>query len=178
MDEYLGIKADHPGSFRRYMRDHLHSKVPMKKFFGMEGDHASPEEMCRNYAALLNEYRPQLCLLGIGENGHLAFNEPGQADPADPADVKIVQIDSVCRNQQLAEGWFKTLDEVPTHAVTLTLPALFRIPELIASVTGPRKAHIVKKTVEEPISNQVPATYLRQHPNVTIYLDRESASQL
>jgi glucosamine-6-phosphate deaminase len=178
MDEYLDLPADHPGSFRRYMREHLHSKVPMKKFYGMEADQGTPEQICREYAALLAEYRPQLCLLGIGENGHLAFNEPGLADPTDPLNVKIVEIDSTCRNQQLAEGWFQTLDEVPTHAVTLTIPTLFRIPELIASVPGPRKAQIIKKSVQEPVSPQIPATLLREHPNVTIYLDEASASQL
>jgi glucosamine-6-phosphate deaminase len=178
MDEYPRLGDQHPASFRRYLRQNLTSKVRMRQFYGLDPDTGGPEEACRRYAELLNHYKPQLCLFGIGENGHLAFNDPGEADFKDPKDVKIVHLDATCRKQQLAEGWFKSLDEVPETAITVTIPALLRIPQLIASVPGPRKAHIAKLTLIEPISTNVPATVLREHPNATIYLDRESAAEL
>jgi glucosamine-6-phosphate deaminase len=178
MDEYIGLLADHPGSFRRYLRERLTQKVRMKEFLEIEGDGPDPEQTARVYAERLRAADPQLCLLGIGENGHLAFNDPDVADFADPLDAKIVQLDRMCRQQQVAEGWFGTVDEVPESAITLTIPALMRVPKLIASVPGPRKAMIVRRTLEEAISTACPATILRTHPDVTIYLDRESASEL
>ncbi|MHB8655645.1 MAG: glucosamine-6-phosphate deaminase [Terriglobia bacterium] len=178
MDEYLGIDDTHPASFRRYLRENLTSRVSMREFHGIDGRPASAEQTCRAYAELLRSHSPQLCLLGIGENGHLAFNDPAEANFSDPQDVKIVSLDDVCREQQHSEGWFSTLSEVPHRAITLTIPALFRVPELILSVPGTRKARIVKQTMEEPISTACPATILRQHPNATVYLDRESAVEL
>jgi glucosamine-6-phosphate deaminase len=178
MDEYIGIRADHPASFRRYMRERLTQKVQMKEFLEIEGDGPDPGRTARAYAERLRAADPQLCLLGIGENGHLAFNDPDVADFADPLDAKIVQLDRMCRQQQVAEGWFGSVDEVPESAITLTIPTLMRVPKLIASVPGPRKATIVRRTLEEAISTSCPATILRTHPDVTIYLDRESASEL
>ena len=121
---------------------------------------------------------PQLCLLGIGENGHLAFNDPGDADFSDPLDMKVVHLDAICRQQQAAEGWFHTFQDVPEQAMTLTIPALFRAPKLIASVPGPRKAAIVRRTLEDPITTDCPATLLRTHPDATVYLDKESSAQV
>jgi glucosamine-6-phosphate deaminase len=178
MDEYVDLAADHPASFRRYLRERLTQKVRMKEFLGIFGDGRDPDETARAYAETLRAADPQLCLLGIGENGHLAFNDPDVADFADPLDAKIVQLDHMCREQQVAEGWFTSIVEVPESAITLTVPALMRVPRLIASVPGPRKARIVRRTLEEPISAACPATILRTHPNATIYLDRESASEL
>ena len=116
--------------------------------------------------------------MGIGENGHLAFNDPGVADFNDPMDVKIVDLDQECKQQQVAEGWFPNLASVPKQAITLTIPALLRAPKLIASVPGSRKANIVRRTLQEEISTVCPATILRHHPNATVFLDDESASQL
>jgi glucosamine-6-phosphate deaminase len=178
MDEYIGIPADHPASFRRYLRERLTQKVRMKEFVEIEGDRADAEQTALAYADRLRTADPQLCLLGIGENGHLAFNDPDVADFADPLDAKIVQLDRMCRQQQVAEGWFGSVDEVPESAITLTIPTLMRVPKLIASVPGIRKAKIVRRALEEPISTACPATILRTHPYVTIYLDRESASEL
>jgi len=178
MDEYIGISANHPASFRHYLRERLTQKVRMKEFLGISGDGPDSEEVARAYAETLRAADPQLCLLGIGENGHLAFNEPDVADFRDPLDAKIVQLDRMCREQQVAEGWFANIDAVPESAITLTVPALMRVPRLIASVPGPRKARIVRRTLEEPISAACPATILRTHPNATIYLDRESAGEL
>lgn len=178
MDEYIGLSPDHPASFRRYLRDNLTQKVQMKEFFEINGTASDPEKACKNYAALLRAANPQLCLLGIGENGHLAFNDPDVADFNDPLDVKVVQLDTVCRQQQAAEGWFGSLEEVPQRAMSITIPALFRVPKLIASVPGPRKAAILRRTLEDSISTACPATLLRTHPDATVYLDRESSAQV
>ena len=177
MDEYIGISPDHPASFRRYLRERLTSRVPMRYFLGVNGNN-DPAEECRAYSEALRLAEPQLCLLGIGENGHLAFNDPGEADFQDPADMKVVSLDDACRAQQAAEGWFPSLNEVPGKALTLTIPALLRAPKLIVSVPGPRKAAIVRRTIEEPISTACPATILRTHPDATVYLDLESAAEL
>lgn len=178
MDEYVDIAADHPASFRRYLRERLSGKVSMKEFFEIDGSATDPEKTSRDYASKLRSASPQLCFLGIGENGHLAFNDPPVADFTDPLDAKIVQLDAVCRQQQMAEGWFDSVDQVPERAITLTIPALFRVPMLIVSVPGKRKARIVRRAFEEPISTRCPATILRTHPNTTIYLDSESAKEL
>ncbi len=178
MDEYLGISAAHPASFRRYLREELVSRVPLREFRYIEADQDEPNLFCRRYGAELREHPPQLCLLGIGENGHLAFNDPGEADFDDPEAVRIVKLDSVCRRQQVNEGWFASLDDVPKEAITLTVPTLMAIPELIASVPGKRKAAVVSRFFSEAISPDLPATILRRHGNVTIYLDRDSAAYI
>ena len=177
MDEYVDIQPDHPASFRRYLRERLTSRVPIGHFLGVDGN-KDPAEECRYYTEALRSAQPQLCLLGIGENGHLAFNDPGEADFQDPADMKVVHLDDACRAQQVAEGWFPSLDEVPSRALTLTIPALFRTPKLIVSVPGPRKAAIVRRTALEPISIACPATILRTHSDATVYLDPDSAAEL
>lgn len=178
MDEYVGIAADHPASFRRYLRKRLTEKVRMKEFSEIDGSAADPEQTCRKYADQLCFGDPQLCFLGIGENGHLAFNDPPVANFTDTLDVKIVQLDAICRQQQAAEGWFSSVEQVPKYAITLTIPTLLRVPKLILSVPGSRKAKIVRRALEEPISTECPATILRTHPDVTMYLDVESANEL
>src|SRR6202453_4309042 len=133
MDSYVELPEDHPASFLHFLHQHLTQKVAMKEFFGIDGNAPDPELACRDYAEKLLWAKPQLCLAGIGENGHLAFNDPPEADFDDPLDVKIVQLDSVTRQQQVAEGWFKRLEDVPTSAITLTVPALLRVQKIIAS---------------------------------------------
>jgi glucosamine-6-phosphate deaminase len=178
MDEYIGLSMDHRASFRRYLRERLTQRVRMREFFEIEGMQRNPEQVCREYAEMVRSTQPQLCFLGIGENGHLAFNDPGDADFNDPVDMKIVHLDAMCRQQQVAEGWFQTVQEVPELAMTLTIPALLRVPKLIVSVTGPRKADIVRRSLEEPITSLCPATILRNHPDATIFLDHEAAAQV
>jgi glucosamine-6-phosphate deaminase len=178
MDEYVGISPDHPASFRRYLRERLTQKVQMKEFFEIDGNGQDPDVTGREYGDMIRSADPQLCLLGIGENGHLAFNDPPVADFRDPLDVKVVHLDAVCRQQQAAEGWFDSVGSVPESAITLTIPTLLRVPKLIASVPGSRKAKIVRRALEEAISTECPATILRTHPDVTIYLDLESAAEL
>ena len=178
LDEYLGIGPEHPASFRRYLKNELTALVPFRKFHWIDADAGDALRVCEEYAAALRIYPPVLCLLGIGENGHLAFNDPAEADFSDPVDVKRVQLDRECRQQQVNEGWFATLEQVPAQAVTLTIPAIMRIPELIVSVPGARKSAVVARTLFEEISTGCPSTILRTHPNVHLYLDAESSREL
>jgi glucosamine-6-phosphate deaminase len=176
LDEYVGIKPDDPGSFRHYLVEHLTSRVRLRAFHPIDGDAPDPAAVCERYARLLQEVRPEVCLLGIGENGHLAFNDPGVANFSDPLDVKVVDLDRTCRTQQAAEGWFSSKDHVPRQAITLTLPAILRIPHLLASVPGERKAAIVRRALEEPISTACPATILREHTGARLFLDAASSA--
>jgi glucosamine-6-phosphate deaminase len=178
MDEYIGLPIQHPASFRRYLRENLTDNVPLQEFNEVDGTTSDADEFSLKYAAKLRAAKPQLCLMGIGENGHLAFNDPGVADFNDPADVKVVQLDRMCREQQAAEGWFANVADVPERAITITIPALLRVPRLIVSVPGSRKAHIVRRSLTEAISTECPATILRTHPDATIYLDDASAAEL
>ena len=178
MDEYVGLNASHPASFRRYMRERLTKCVAMHAFYEVDGNAEQIQAYCREYACAIERAAPSLCLIGIGENGHLAFNDPGEADFHDPFAMKVVTLDDACRDQQVAEGWFARRDDVPEQALTLTIPALLRVPKLIASVPGPRKASIVRRTINDPISTACPSTILRTHDDTTIYLDAESAAEL
>jgi glucosamine-6-phosphate deaminase len=178
MDEYVGIPAEHPASFRRYLRENLTARAALNHFHEIDGTVADLESLCDEYVVRLRQHDPQLCLLGIGENGHLAFNDPAEADFADPRDMKIVKLDTECREQQVAEGWFPSVAAVPEKALTLTIPALMCVPKLIASVPGSRKARIVRRALEEPITTACPATILRTHSDVTMFLDQESAAEL
>ena len=178
LDEYVDLDENHPASFRRYLRENLTSRVRMREFFAIDGSSPDHDSVCREYAERMRAAAPRLCLLGVGENGHLAFNEPAEADFHDPADVKIVTLDATCRQQQTAEGWFGSIEEVPAHAITVTIPALFRVPRLILTIPGKRKAQIVRRAFTEPISTDCPATILRTHPDATVYLDPDSAAEL
>jgi glucosamine-6-phosphate deaminase len=178
MDEYVGLPIEQVASFRRYLREKLTQKVQMRAFNEVDGTTADLDQFCRVYAEKLATANPKLCLLGIGENGHLAFMDPAVADFKDPRDVKVVRLDAACRAQQVTEGWFNNLEEVPECAISITIPALLRVPKLIVSVPGSRKAAIMRRTLEETISTKCPASILRTHPDVTVYLDQESASEL
>jgi glucosamine-6-phosphate deaminase len=178
LDEYLGLSPIHPASFRRYLHDELASQVPFREFHWLAGDTVEPERTSREYAEALRANPPLLCLLGIGENGHLAFNDPAEANFSDPLDVKLVSLDQECRQQQVNEGWFERLDQVPDRALTVTIPAILRIPELILSVPGQRKATIVARTLYEDVSTACPSTILREHPDVRLYLDGDSSREM
>lgn len=178
LDEYVGISDRHPASFRRYLRTKLTERVPIGKFYEINGSAANLTEVQHEYARLLMEVAPKICLLGIGENGHLAFNDPHEANFSDPEVIRIVGLDAACRQQQVNEGWFETLADVPKHALTLTIPTLLRIPKLIVSVPGKRKAQSVRRTLNDPISSACPSTVLRTHTDTTLYLDCESAAEL
>jgi glucosamine-6-phosphate deaminase len=178
LDEYVGLDEKHPASFRRYLHENLTQRVPMEKFFAIDGSSSDPDRIQREYVQELRAADPQLCLLGIGENGHLAFNDPAEANFDDPDAMKVVTLDAECRQQQLAEGWFKKFEDIPEQALTLTIPTILKVRKLIVSIPGHRKAQSVRRTLLEPISTACPATILRSHPDVTLYLDQESAAEL
>lgn len=178
MDEYMGIDKGHPASFRRYLRENLTQRVPMEEFFEIDGSSSDPERIQREYVQQLLAADPQLCLLGIGENGHIAFNDPAEADFDDPDAMKVVTLDAECRQQQVAEGWFPSFEDVPLQALTLTIPTILNVRKLIVSIPGRRKAQSVRRALLEPISTACPATILRSHPDVTLFLDQESAGEL
>jgi glucosamine-6-phosphate deaminase len=178
MDEYVGIGANHPASFRRYLRARLVERVPFAAFHFLEGDAIDVDAECERYSALLRDHPLDLCCLGIGENGHLAFNDPPVADFEDALDVKVVELDEACRRQQVGEGHFPDIPAVPTHAITVTIPALLRASSVLAIVPEARKAEPVRRALEGPISTACPATILRRQAHATLYLDVDSASGL
>jgi glucosamine-6-phosphate deaminase len=178
MDEYVGLPPTHSASFQRYMRERVAAEVPFKEFHYLQGDTGDAEQEARRYAGLLRTHPLDLCCCGIGENGHLAFNDPPVADFDDPLDVKIVALEPESRRQQVAERHFATIDDVPEHAITVTIPALLRAGRVLAIVPETRKAAPVKAALEGPIATACPASYLRTQPQATLYLDAESAAQL
>lgn len=178
LDEYAGARADDPHSFRKFLYDHLLAKISIQQFHPLRGEAEDLEAACRDYSRLLREASPRLALLGIGENGHLAFNDPPVADFDDPLDVKVVALDPACREQQVHDGAFARIEDVPTGALTLTIPAVMRVPELFAMVPGPRKRQAVRDTVEGPIATSCPASILRTHRSAHLFLDSESAGLL
>ncbi|WP_270087789.1 glucosamine-6-phosphate deaminase [Sphingobacterium sp. SYP-B4668] len=176
MDEYVGLSEDSPQSFRRYLKEHFFDMLPFRSVHLLRGEADDATEECIRYGQLLEEYSPDLVCLGIGENCHLAFNDPPVANFKDPVKVKRVSLDDTCRQQQVNDGCFPSFDAVPAEALTLTIPTLFEIPYLYCVVPGPSKAQAVKWTLEEPVSERFPSTILRKHPNTTLYLDQDSAS--
>lgn len=178
LDEYAGIAADHPASFRRYLHERFVDVVGPRTFHEIKGDAEDLEAECERYSAVLSERPIDLCVCGIGENGHLAFNDPPVADFADPKLVKLVDLDDDCRRQQLGEGWFASLGEVPTHAISQTIPAVVSARAVIVVVPEKRKAEAVMKTVTGPVETSCPASILRRQPQATLYLDSDSASLL
>jgi glucosamine-6-phosphate deaminase len=178
MDEYLGVHADHPASFRRYLQEHLFRLVGMSadQLRLIPGEQtARPLQTCLDYEDRLKSEPPDIVCAGIGENGHLAFNDPPVADFLDPVLVKVVRLDAICRTQQLNDGCFGQLTDVPTHAYTMTIPALLAAPVVTVVVPGSRKANAVLGTLRGPINESCPATALRQHKGARLYLDRDSA---
>ena len=178
LDEYVGVGPDHPASFRRFLRDRLFDFVPVAAFHQLDGAAADPAAECARYAALLAEARPCLAVLGVGENGHLAFIDPPLCDFDDPSDVRVVELDPVCRRQQVHDGGFAHLDDVPPTALSLTIPRIMRVPRAVAIVPGPAKRDAVRATLLGPIAPSCPASILRRHPSATLFLDLQSAAGL
>lgn len=178
MDEYLGLPADHPASFRRFMREHLVARLQPGTFHPLEGDAMEPIDECERYGALLAGQPIDFCCLGIGENGHVAFNDPPVADFNDPRPVNIVRLDEACRRQQVGEGCFPDLNSVPRYALTLTVPSLMKAERLFAIVPEQRKAAAVRQALEGPVSTDCPASILRRHPAAVLFLDADSAGEL
>lgn len=178
MDEYVGFPKEKEQSFGHYLYTHVFGKLPFAEVNYVNGANPDPEAECRRYADLLKKYPTDIVFLGIGENAHIAFNDPWVADLNDPQAVKLVKLDETCRNQQVHDGCFASLDEVPTHAFTLTVPTLAAAKVLICTVPCATKAEAVYNTVHQPISADYPATVMRRHPNATMYCDPQSGSKL
>ncbi len=178
MDEYVSLLDTHPASFRSYLREHLLARVRTPGTVHFIHAEAPLDDEAARYSALLAERPIDLVCLGIGENGHLAFNDPPVADFHDPLRVKVVALDEACRQQQIHDGCFVSLETVPTHALTLTIPALMDSREISCVVPGPRKAAAVRDTLLGPIATSCPASILRTHPRALLHIDDAAASLL
>lgn len=178
MDEYVGFGKERPQSFGYYLREHIFGCVPFGEVHYLKGDAEDPEAECARYAALLTAYPTDIVFLGIGENAHIAFNDPWIADFHDPKPVKLVPLDEVCRLQQVHDGCFPTLADVPTHAFTLTVPALVGAKHLFCTVPCATKAEAVYRTATEEINADTPATAMRKHPHAVMYCDADSGAKL
>ncbi len=177
LDEYVGLKSSYPGSFRHMLREHLLEKTAVREFHLIEGDAPNPLEAAQAVGRELASARVDVAFLGIGENGHLAFNDP----PADFDTIEpyiVVALDRACREQQVAEGWFPSLDDVPTHAISMSIRQILNSKEIVAMVPGKRKAQAVVTCFEGEIGPNAPASALRWHSSTTVFLDKESASLL
>lgn len=178
MDEYIGLKTGAPQAFGNFLNEHIFSLVPFKSVNYINANAQDYDAEADRYAALLKENKPDAVVLGIGENGHIAFNDPDVADFNDKKAVKAVKLDEVCRQQQVNDGCFDKIDDVPTHALTLTVPTLVSAAHLFCIVPCLTKAKAVCETVHGEINEKCPATALRKHGDVTLYLDKDSASLL
>jgi glucosamine-6-phosphate deaminase len=178
LDEYVGLPESHPASFRRYLRERFVSQLPTppRAFHAINGEGDCAAE-CRRLNALIADREIAVAFIGIGENGHLAFNDP-PADFETEEPYLVVNLDEACRRQQLGEGWFPTLDDVPKQAISMSIPQILKSQTIVCSAPDARKAKAIQGAVEGPITPQVPASILQRHPNTRLYLDRASASLL
>jgi len=178
LDEYKGMPVSHPASFRKYLKERILNKVQPKKVYYLEGDAEDIDAEVTRYENLLKQHPIDMACIGIGENGHIAFNDPPVADFNDPKLVKVVELDEACRKQQLGEGWFTSFDDVPTHALSLTISAILACKRISCVVPDERKAEAVYNTLHAEISTACPATILRKHKDTVLYLDEGAASRL
>ena len=178
MDEYIGLSKDAPQGFGNFLVDHIFGKVPFKSVNLIDCTATDPEAECERYSELLTKYPIDLIFLGIGENGHLAFNDPAVADFNDPKMIKVVELDDVCRQQQVNDGCFPTLNDVPKQAMSLTMSFIMSVPHAICVVPTDRKANAVYGATRGPVTTACPASILRQHKSAGLYLDMNSASKI
>jgi glucosamine-6-phosphate deaminase len=176
LDEYIGLPESHPASFRKYLMERFIRKTGIRLYHLLDGEQ-KPEDVVRTVGNALKSAPIDLAFVGIGENGHLAFNDP-PADFETDEPYLIVELDEACRMQQVGEGWFKSISEVPARAISMSVKQILKSREIIAIVPGAQKARAVKACLEGEVSLMAPASILRTHPNTTTYLDTESASQL
>ncbi|MEQ9460880.1 MAG: glucosamine-6-phosphate deaminase [Phycisphaeraceae bacterium] len=178
LDEYLGLPITHPASFRLYLWDRFLRQLPMpvRAFHAIDGNAKASAETHR-LNRIIAEHTIDVAFVGIGENAHLAFNDP-PADFESTAAFMAVELDEACRRQQLGEGWFGTLEDVPTHAITMSVPEIMRSRHIICSVPDERKAEAVKGSLEGPVTAEIPASILQRHPSCWLYLDTPAASRL
>ena len=176
LDEYMGLNETHPASFRKYLKERFISHVPIESYHLISGE-ADGWRECERLSELISHCPVDVALVGIGENGHLAFNDP----PADFETDKpyiVVELDERCRKQQLGEGWFKSIEEVPKQAISMSVTQIMKSKQIICSVPDERKAEAVKNSVEQKVDPLFPASILQRHPNCFLFLDAASASQL
>ena len=178
MDEYIGLPAGAPQAFGVYLYEHIFSMLPFRSVSYLNASAADAQAECDRYSQLLKENPVDVVCLGIGENGHIAFNDPWVADFEDPFLVKPVPLDPVCRQQQVNDGCFSSIDQVPTHAITLTIPALNNAKHMICSVPAASKSWAVEQTARAPISSEIPATVMRRHPHAILFCDSDSGASL
>ena len=176
MDEYIGISIDQEQSFAGFVKKYVADPLGAGKFYPLNGKADDIEAECARYTELLRGKGVDVVCLGIGENGHIAFNDPGEADFWDAKDVKIVKLDEVCRQQQVNDKCFETIDDVPKYAMSLTVPALMRAGAMFCTVPAPTKADAVRKTITEPVDVLCPASALRLHENAKFYCDKDSGT--
>jgi glucosamine-6-phosphate deaminase len=178
LDEYIGVDEAHPASFRRYLRERFIDRVgTLAAAHLIDGGAGDPEELCRKMSALIERHPIDVACAGIGENGHLAFNDP-PADFETGAPYIVVNLDLKCREQQLGEGWFATLDDVPRRAVSMSVRQIMKSARLVVTVPDLRKAEAVRRTLQDPVSPEIPASILRSHGDCRLYLDEAAASLL
>jgi glucosamine-6-phosphate deaminase len=176
LDEYVGLSIEHPASFRKYILDRVVRKTPLQDYVLLNGE-GDVREVCRQAGAAVGAAPVDVAFVGIGENGHLAFNDP-PADFTTDEPYIIVQLDDACRRQQVGEGWFASMSQVPQSAISMSIRQILKSEEIICVVPDERKAAPVKAALEGPITPDLPASALREHGNVTMYLDSASASLL
>lgn len=178
MDEYIGLSADAPQGFGNFLKAHIFGRAPFRSVHYIDCTAADPEKEAARYETLLRDNPPDIVVMGIGENGHIAFNDPPVADFQDARGAKVVKLDEVCRNQQVHDGCFARLEEVPKYAITLTVPTLVSAPWLFCIVPAKTKANAVKECLTGEIGEHCPASILRLQENAVLYLDKDSASLL
>jgi len=178
MDEFIGIDGKHPSSFCRFLKDKIFNTVDFQNVYYMNGMASDPIRECHRYSNLLERTPIDIAFIGIGENGHIAFNDPHIADFDDPEPVRIVELDPVALQQQVNDGHFKSLVEVPSKAITVTIPVMMKAPYAYIVVPDRLKAKIIKRTLKGPINEECPGSILRKHCNAVLYLDNDSASLL
>lgn len=178
MDEYIGLPENAPQRFGNFLREHIFGRLPFGSVHYLNGNAADLAEECDAYAALLQNAKPDVVFMGIGENGHIAFNDPAVTDFNDPYTVKIVTLDEVCRFQQVHDGCFAALDSVPRRALTLTIPALLAPQYVFCIVPAASKAKAVTRTVTGSVTEECPASILQTKPGAILYLDTESGAEL
>lgn len=178
MDEYIGLKADAPQRFGNFLKEHIFATKPFKSIHYLHKEGETPEAICKYYEETLHQYPIDVVFMGIGENGHIAFNDPHVALFDDPQSVKTVSLDEVCRMQQVHDGCFHCLEEVPQQAVTVTIPVIMKAKYLLCMVPGRQKANAIKETLYGSVSTACPASILRTHPQAILFCDQDSASLL
>lgn len=175
MDEYIGLDKQHPERFGNFLKKEIFDKVPFKEIFYLNKNGYEPVEEIEQYSNLLRKFPVDIVCMGIGENTHIAFNDPHVADFQDPSLLKVVDLDERSRKQQVHDGCFPTIEAVPVSALTLTIPALLKAKYVFCIVPGKNKADAVYHTLKDNISEQHPSSILRRHAHATLYLDEESA---